>query len=215
MQTRTQRKDRAREENTLLEAEKHEGEVGDKERRQKRLVSKNVAYPNSFQRLQNLKSGWSVVDYLISTGVKAEEENGTTGERKWEILPWMRAHFPQKSRPFALLSRSSPSNRIWSLLLCAPGAPQQTVVLSAWRRHGSAWTGVRACACTRGLLYQHYFHTPAEEDAKAQLEFWKDAPSPWCLKPTTRLWFLVGIKTYDNFIGATLSWTHATTLGTQ
>lgn len=95
--THTQRKDREREGKTHIKRQrrtraKWQIKRGDK----KRLVSKSVAYPNSFQRLQNLMSGWSVVDYLISTGGKAEEENGTTGGTKWEILPWMRVHFPQE-----------------------------------------------------------------------------------------------------------------------
>lgn len=88
---------------------------------------------------------------------------------EWEITPWVRVNFPQKSGPFPRLSGASPSEHFCPLLLCAHGAPQQWDLLSAWRRHDSARSCVCARSCTRSSLYRYYFHTPVKENAKAQL----------------------------------------------
>ena len=121
--------------------------------------------PTTWKRGEQLILCW-LSPHLSRKGSR-ERKRGDMGREKRQVKPWMRVYFPQKSRPFALLSRSSPSDKLWSLLLCAHGAPQQWLLLPTWRRHGSA--GTRACtrACTRGLLYQYYCSAPAEEDDNA------------------------------------------------
>lgn len=124
------------------------------------VVRKSAAYPNSFQQLWNSVSGWSRVHYLlISAGKKPKGENRKTGGTKRKIKPWKRVHFAQKSRPSALLSRSSPGDKLWSLLPRARRAPAvgRAVRLEApWLRRN--WC-VRARAWTLGLMHQYYLYT--------------------------------------------------------
>lgn len=120
----------------------------------------------------------------------------------------MLVYFPQKSRPFALLSRSSPSNQLCSLLLCAPGAPQQWALQSAWRRHGSA--GTRVCMRARVTWPIVPVLLPCTSKRGCQTTAGADPPFEYALKLHQQIWF--SIRRFDNLIDVALCGTHEDTV---